>query len=43
MAHDLPLYIINRGRTRADGNVTAKVDGECAAVLSRIVAQLDQS
>ena len=43
MTHDLPLYIINRGQTRADRDVTAKVNGECAAVLSRIVAQLDQS
>ena len=41
MTHDLPLYIINRGRTRADRDVTAKVNGEGAAVLRRIAAQLN--
>jgi len=43
MAHDLSLCIINRGQTRADHDGTAKVDGECRAVLTQIVAQLEQS
>ena len=36
MAYDLPLYIVNRGETRADHDGTAKVDGACAAVLTQM-------
>ena len=42
-SHGLPIYIINHGRTRADGEVTTKVDGECGAVLTRIVGRLDRN
>ena len=31
---NLPLAIVNRGRTRADGEVTLKIDGDCGAVLA---------
>ena len=42
-AHGLPIYIINHGRTRADGEVTTKIDRECGAVLTRIAARLDRN
>jgi NAD-dependent SIR2 family protein deacetylase len=39
-AHGIPLSIINRGRTRADGEADLKIEADCAAVLGDIVRRL---
>ncbi|NIR31854.1 MAG: NAD-dependent protein deacetylase [Gammaproteobacteria bacterium] len=37
---DLPVAVVNLGRTRADGEVTLKVEGRCGAVLQAVAARL---
>ena len=36
-----PLYIINRGRTRADAQADLKIDGDCNQVLPQLVQLLN--
>lgn len=33
-AHDIPIAIVNRGRTRGDGLATVKVHGGCSPILA---------
>jgi hypothetical protein len=33
-AHDIPIVIVNGGRTLGDGLATVKVDGGCSPILA---------
>ncbi|MDH3692634.1 MAG: NAD-dependent protein deacetylase [Gammaproteobacteria bacterium] len=40
LQQDKPIVVINLGRTRADNEVTLKVEGQCGEVLSKLVERL---
>lgn len=39
-ARGMPVTVINKGRTRADAEITLKVSGDCATLLPRLISDL---